>query len=274
MIPSLLRCGDNPLYITGNKDYNVCTLTMNDLMNKQTLFISDLHLCADRPHIFDLFNTFLTTQAIKADALYILGDLFEMWVGDDDLTEFHQKVIKSLADLSAKNIPIYLMVGNRDFLLSKRFFKATRCNRLPDPSCIDLYGRKILLMHGDSLCTDDMAHQRIRSVMHNELFKWVGTHLVPLAVRSRFGRYCRAKSQRDSALKTEAIMDVNAQTVKKVMQQFSVNVLIHGHTHRPAIHDITLNTLPAKRVVLPAWEQKAGVLIYDQAHHFSLQPIN
>jgi UDP-2,3-diacylglucosamine hydrolase len=227
-----------------------------------TLFISDLHLDPRRPAIVDLFLRFLTQEASHAESLYILGDLFETWVGDDDDSPLGQQVAVSLKRLDEKRVPVYLMVGNRDFLLSYRFAAASRATLLKDPWLVDLYGKPTLLMHGDTLCTDDVAYQQFRTQVRSP--EWQ-THMLarPLAERKAIAQQLRDSSQQAMQDKPAAIMDVNPQAVMDTLEAYGVRRLIHGHTHRPAIHQWIMGGEPAQRIVLGDWYNQGSVLYCD-----------
>ena len=228
-------------------------------MTQQTLFISDLHLDPAQPHITTLFLDFLTHQATKADALYILGDLFEAWIGDDHDTEFNHQIKTALKNL-ATQVPIYLMVGNRDFLLGDRFAHESGCQLLRDPTMLDLYGTATLLMHGDSLCSDDKRHQLFRRFSQHPLVRQISLS-VPLKMRQFIADKIRMTSKQRTGLMPAYSMDVNQKAVEKVMQQQGVLQLIHGHTHQPDIHEFKMGNYNAKRIVLGAWHKKGYVLV-------------
>lgn len=229
-----------------------------------TLFISDLHLCAERPHITRLFLDFLARDAVAAEALYILGDLFEYWIGDDGLnpgdsadSEFGE-IAAALRRVSDAGVPIYVQHGNRDFLLGEQFCVATGCRLLADPTVIDLYGELTLLMHGDLLCTDDREYQQVRRQVRDP--RWIAQFLARTrAEREALVRGYRAQSQAVTQAKEADIMDVNAGAVSAAMSEHGVRRLIHGHTHRPAIHE----TPSGKRIVLGDWYEQGSVLICD-----------
>ncbi|CAK9884215.1 MAG: UDP-2,3-diacylglucosamine hydrolase [Candidatus Erwinia impunctatus] len=224
-----------------------------------TLFIADLHLSNEEPAITAGFLAFLRQQAPQADALYILGDLFEVWIGDDDANPLHDEVSSALSALTLTGVPCYFIHGNRDFLLGKAF--ARRCNMtlLPEEQVLTLYGRRIQIMHGDTLCTDDAAYQQFRHKMHQrwrqQLFLWL-----PLMLRQGIAKKMRQRSQQANQHKTLEIMDVNPQAVEAQMQKHHVHYLIHGHTHRPAIHSLTLDGEKAERLVLGAWHEQGSVI--------------
>ena len=224
-----------------------------------TLFISDLHLDESRPEIVDVFERFLAGEARGAKALYILGDLFESWIGDDDDSPMADRVARALRALSDSGVPIYFMRGNRDFVLGKDFARKAGMIILDDPTVIDLDGKPVLLMHGDTLCTDDVAYQKFRRIMHNRWFQRVALAL-PLSMRRRIAGRLRGQSQKHIARKTEAIMDVNQSAVEAAMRAHGVRLMIHGHTHRPATHRFDVDSQTAERVVLGDWYDQSQIL--------------
>ena len=228
-----------------------------------SLFISDLHLCPTRPAINTLFTRFLQDIAPQAEALYILGDFFEYWAGDDDLANpFHLTITSALAQLAARGTRIYLMHGNRDFLLSDAFMRAAQATWLPDPTPIDLYGVPTLLMHGDTLCTDDVAYQEFRSMVRSA--EWQRNFLAqPLAERKAQIDALRKRSTVEKSHKTEAIMDVNPEAVANVLRTHGYPRLIHGHTHRPVRHVHPVDAQSCERWVLPDWYASGGYLHCD-----------
>ncbi|MGH8278294.1 MAG: UDP-2,3-diacylglucosamine diphosphatase [Gammaproteobacteria bacterium] len=233
-----------------------------------TLFISDLHLDPSRPQITAQFLEFLATEAHGAEALYILGDFFEVWIGDDDPDAHHARVLAGVHALSAAGIPVFFMHGNRDFLIGERFAVATGCRLLPDPSVVELYGTATLLMHGDTLCTEDTEYQAFRRTMRDPT--WQQAFLArPLAERRDFARRARNASQNRNAEKADYLMDVNQGEVERVMRAHSVTRLIHGHTHRPAVHRFTADGREHTRIVLGDWYAQSSVLSVD-AHGFEL----
>lgn len=224
-----------------------------------TLFISDLHLDAELPQVTRLLEAFTEQESAAADAIYILGDLFEAWVGDDDDRPATRHFIDILRRMTATGTPVYVMHGNRDFLLGEKFCEETGCKLLPDPSVVELYGKHVLLMHGDSLCTDDVEHQRTRELLRSPA--WQSEFLAkPLAERIKLAQQYRHMSREQTRNKPDAIMDVNPGAVAAVMREHGVDELIHGHTHRPAIHDISIDGKPAQRIVLGDWNSCGSVL--------------
>lgn len=231
-----------------------------------TAFIADLHLSPGRPDILDAFNRFCE-QSANLDALYILGDLFDTWLGDDDTSDFAFQIKSQLKQLSESGVKLYFMAGNRDFMVGERFARETGMTLLPDETVIDLYGQRVLLMHGDTLCTLDKGYLRYRRVIQNPLVTAVLRNL-PLSWRMRIAHKLRqsSNSQRPK-LTPEQLYQMDAQhpAVLKVMEQHQVKQLIHGHTHRPAIHCFELSGgTPAKRVVLGDWYTQASV--YKVSH--------
>lgn len=223
------------------------------------LFISDLHLSGERPDIVDAFLDFLNNSASNAEALYILGDLFEVWIGDDAISSDMESVIKGLASLTSLSIPVYVMTGNRDFLLGKAFAQLTGCTLIEDPLIIDLYGTPTLLMHGDTLCTDDTDYQQFRNMVRNP--KWQQDFLSrTVEERAAIAKQARKESTMRTSEKPEEIMDANAQSVIDTFRKYPVSQIIHGHTHRPAIHQLEINGKHFRRIVLGDWYTQASVL--------------
>ena len=223
-----------------------------------TLFVSDLHLDYTRPHIADAFCGFLR-NITDTDALYILGDLFEYWIGDDDPATGLQPVIDSIRELSLGGVPVFFVHGNRDFLVGKAFEDFTRCKILQDETVVDLYGTPTLVMHGDTLCTDDIAYQKYRAKVRN---RWVQQAVLLLSTKQRLkmAQKLRDKSISATRDKPPEIMDVSQETVQQTMLRHGVRHLIHGHTHRPGIHDFTLDGNACKRIVLGDWYEQGSVL--------------
>lgn len=229
-----------------------------------TLFISDLHLTHQRPAVTDLFLLFLEEQAASADALYILGDLFEYWIGDETVNlEVVRPIIDGLSKLAATGTPIYVMRGNRDVLLGTDFEKACGCQLLEDPTVIDLNGDAILLSHGDYLCTDDIEYQEFRKMVRDP--EWQRRFLArDIEEREAIARTYREISMANSAEKSPEIMDVNQQAVEQALKEYKVTQMIHGHTHRPAIHEFMLGSDKCRRIVLGDWYDQGSVLHCDQ----------
>lgn len=224
-----------------------------------TLFIADLHLHTEEPAITAGFLRFLRGEARTADALYILGDLFEAWIGDDDPEPLHREIAKEIKALVDSGVPCSFIHGNRDFLLGKRFARESGMTLLPEEQVLDLYGRKVLIMHGDTLCTDDTGYLAFRAKVHQPWLQALFLAL-PLFIRRKIAAKMRNGSKAANSHKSMAIMDVNPQAVVRMMEKHQVQWLIHGHTHRPAVHPLTANGRPAKRVVLGAWHEEGSMV--------------
>ncbi|QMI04405.1 UDP-2,3-diacylglucosamine diphosphatase [Citrobacter sp. RHB25-C09] len=224
-----------------------------------TLFIADLHLCTEEPAIVAGFLRFLAGDARQADALYILGDLFEAWIGDDDPNPLHREIATAIKAVVDSGVPCFFIHGNRDFLLGKRFARESGMTLLPQEKVLDLYGRRVLIMHGDTLCTDDAGYQAFRAKVHQ---RWLQTLFLalPLFIRKRVAAKMRAGSKAANSSKSLEIMDVNPQTVIAEMEKYRVQWLIHGHTHRPDVHELSANGMPAFRVVLGAWHSEGSMV--------------
>jgi len=220
-----------------------------------SLFVSDLHLCPARPHTTQRFLQFLQETAPQAEALYILGDLFESWVGDDDLAEpLHRAIAHALAQLAAAGVKIWLLHGNRDFLLGASFAQAAGVRLLDEPSLIDLYGVPTLLSHGDTLCSDDVDYLAFRAMVRNPA--WQDKFLAqPLAQRKALIQQWRGQSEQEKQQKSAAIMDANPAAIVAALRAYAYPRLIHGHTHRPAQHIHSVDGRVCERWVLPAWDE-------------------
>ena len=224
-----------------------------------TAFISDLHLSAERPAATEAFFDFLRDVAPGADALYILGDLFEYWAGDDDLSDpFNARVAAAIAAAAAR-VPVYLIHGNRDFLLQDGFARAAGVDFLPERHVTDLYGERTLLMHGDLLCTDDRRYQAFRRVVRNRLVQRIGL-LLPLARRKAIFGSARRMSAREIQTKPMSIMDVNQAAVMQALRDSGCARLIHGHTHRTARHEHVVDDRRCQRWVLSDWYTRGQYL--------------
>jgi UDP-2,3-diacylglucosamine hydrolase len=225
-----------------------------------SLFISDLHLTEERPEANERFIELLEGKARGSDALYILGDFFEHWIGDDDLeASFNAVVAGLLADLARRGVPVYLMHGNRDFLIGERFCAATGAKLLADPSVHEIQGVRTLLMHGDTLCTDDVDYQNWRRIARSEA--WQREFLSKsLPERRRAIVGMREQGKEAVRAKPAEIMDVNDAAVAEAMRAHAVTRLVHGHTHRPGRHALTIDGRPAERWVLPDWYGRGGYL--------------
>lgn len=219
------------------------------------LFVSDLHLTPERPGVTRAFLDFL--HQADADALYILGDLFEAWIGDDDDAPLARTVVAALAAVHARGSALYFLPGNRDFTVGRRFARETGAHLLGDRERVEIHGRRLLLLHGDTLCTDDAAYQRFRRRIRHPVTRCVLRHL-PLALRRRIARDWRAASQRHNRNKPEYIMDVNADAVLAEFRASGADAMIHGHTHRPGRHSYAVDGRTVERVVLGDWTETTG----------------
>jgi len=225
----------------------------------ETLFVSDLHLDIERPNITALFLDFLQQSAAQTDALYILGDLFEVWIGDDEASVLNQEIISGLHQLTESGTPVYLMHGNRDFLIGQEFLSSSGCSLISDPTIIDLYGTPTLLTHGDTLCTDDKDYMEFRAMVRHP--GWQEDFIRrPLHERRAIVKELRKESKNKTQKKSETIMDINQQTMEQVLLKHRAQHIIHGHTHRPDTHQFTLNFKPAQRIVLGDWYKHGSVL--------------
>ncbi|WP_329740721.1 UDP-2,3-diacylglucosamine diphosphatase [Dyella sp. A6] len=238
-----------------------------------TLFIADLHLDDSRPQITTLFERFLASDSVRdADALYILGDLVEAWIGDDDDAELLQRIAHATRAVHDAGVPVYFMAGNRDFLLGSDYAQRAGFSMLDDGTVHDLYGTPTLLMHGDLLCTDDVAYQTVRKQVRTP--EWKAQVLgMPLEARRAFAAKARADSKAHTGSTMESIMDVNQDAVAEAMRQAGVTRLIHGHTHRPAVHSLEVDGQPAKRVVLGDWYEH-GSMLEITPHHLQLRGLS
>jgi len=249
---------------------------IDEVGNKQsqvTYFIADLHLAQNRPDITACFLRFLKEDAIKAQALYILGDLFEAWIGDDDDSPYIATIAKALTTLASFGTKIYYLHGNRDFLLGKKFAKTSAMTLLPEIQLIDLYGQDIVIMHGDTLCTRDVAYQKFR--LKSRSWWWQALmKSLPLFVRKKMAANYRKKSAAATALKSQDIMDVTPSEVVDCLENYQCQLLIHGHTHRPAEHELIANNKAAKRIVLGDWyEQGAWLKVTPTSMELLYKPL-
>jgi UDP-2,3-diacylglucosamine hydrolase len=227
-----------------------------------TLFISDLHLEASQPEIGAQFLNFLAGEAREAEALYILGDLFDVWLGDDDPNPYYAEMKSALRALSDTGVPIYFMHGNRDFMIGAGFAAETGLAILDDPSVVDLYGEKVLLCHGDSLCTDDVAYQQVRAMTREP--EWQAMMLSKsIEERIAFALQARKDSMERGESISDEIMDVNQDAVAAALDKHGVEVMLHGHTHRPAMHSLDLGHRKATRIVLGDWYEQGSVVRWD-----------
>ena len=228
-----------------------------------TLFISDLHLDDARPHIVELFERFCASEARSADALYVLGDLFETYIGDDDAAPLNARAAAALRGVADAGVPVHFIAGNRDFLLGEPYAARAGMDILTDGTTIDLYDTPTMLMHGDALCTDDVAYQTFRKQVRDPA--WQTAFLArPLADRCAFAAQARDASRAHTSSTSMAIMDVNQDAVNATLHDVGVARMIHGHTHRPAIHDFAVDGKPAQRIVLGDWYEQGSVLRVDR----------
>lgn len=231
-------------------------------MKPHTLFVADLHLDASRPAQTAEFVRFLKTETRPAQALYILGDLFEFWIGDDDPAEGLDEVVGALRTCAAQGTAVKFLHGNRDFLLGADFARRTGIEILAARQVVDLHGTPTLIEHGDLLCTDDVAYQRYRRrIRHPAMLALLGR--LPRSWRMRMARRLRRISAQAIAEKSETIMDVNEETVRQVMRSEGVYAMVHGHTHRPAVHRFKVDEMDAVRAVLGDWYEQGSWLVAD-----------
>ncbi|MDD9179196.1 MULTISPECIES: UDP-2,3-diacylglucosamine diphosphatase [Aliivibrio] len=233
------------------------------------LFISDLHLSPLRPDITDCFLDFMNTEAIHAEKLYVLGDLFEFWIGDDDNSPFNVVIKEAFKALTQHGVKCYFIQGNRDFLLNKRFCKETGVQLLADHTVIDINNEKVLIMHGDTLCIDDIKYQEFRAKVHQPWLQWVFNR-IPLFIRQRIVKNVQDKIKEKKQHKKLTIMDVTQSEVERVMRQEGVKRLIHGHTHRPNVHTFNHNSEEMTRIVLGDWYTQGSILEFKN-NKYTLQ---
>lgn len=228
-----------------------------------TLFVSDIHLNGAEPAIVAQFIDFLRGEARGAERLYILGDLFEFWIGDDDPDPAYARIQEELRALTASGVSVQVMHGNRDFLIGRGFCQRTGCELIADGTVVTLYGQQVLLLHGDVLCTDDRSYQRLRRIVRNPFVQWLFKCL-PLARRERIAARIRAGSQQHTRTADYSIMDVNAQAVRAAFLGSGTRLMVHGHTHRPAVHSVALDAGNATRIVLGDWHKQGSVLRWNE----------
>ena len=230
------------------------------------LFVSDVHLDTASPQAVEQFLGFLQTEALRAQALYILGDLFETWIGDDDPDPAKGRVRAALRTLTDTGVACFVLHGNRDFLLGRDFCTGTGCRLLADPIVAELDGERVLITHGDALCTDDHPYQELRSIVRDA--GWQRNFLaLPVDDRERFANSARAGSKQHTSNTTYRIMDVNPDAVTAAFRVARVRRIIHGHTHRPAVHELSIEGEPAQRIVLGAWYEAGSYLSYDNGRY-------
>jgi len=231
---------------------------------------SDLHLDPSTPEIAGRFRRFLAGPVRGAEALFLLGDLFEAWIGDDDPEPAHREVIAAIAAAAAAGTRVFVMRGNRDFMIGERFCAESGATLLDDPSVVTIAGERVLLTHGDGLCTDDRAYQRLRALVNDPGLR-VAFARLPIEARRRLAAEARAGSREHLAQASAYITDVNAAAVARVFAEAGVGVMIHGHTHRPGVHRHAASVGEHTRVVLGAWHDEAHVLRWD-ANGWKLLP--
>ena len=230
------------------------------------LFVSDVHLDAGAPEAVEQFLEFLRTHAADAEALYILGDLFETWVGDDDPDPAKLRICAGLRALTANGVGCFVLHGNRDFLIGRDFCRKTGTRLLADPVVADLDGERVLLTHGDALCTDDRSYQELRSTVRTP--EWQRRFLaLPVADRELLANQARAGSKNHISRAVPNIMDVNEDAVSTAYRATRVRRIIHGHTHRPGIHDTAIEGEPAQRLVLGAWYEQGSYIQYENGRY-------
>lgn len=235
------------------------------------LFVSDLHLDAERPAAIDTFVDFIEREGVKSERFFILGDLFEVWVGDDDDDPAMARVIDAIAQLRHYEVPCYIMHGNRDFLLGDAFAQRTGAKILTDYVTVDIYGQALLLTHGDLLCTDDTAYMKLRATVRDP--QWQSNFLArPIEERRQIAASLRERSRTETAMKSGEIMDVNQSAVEETLRSHGVNLLVHGHTHRPGVHRFDIDGQPATRIVLGDWYTQGTILQWDR-HGFKLRTL-
>ena len=228
-----------------------------------TLFISDLHLEAKRPEIGEQFLAFLAGPARDADALYILGDLFEAWLGDDDPNPYYVQMKSAIRKLADSGVPVYFMHGNRDFMIGDTFAAETGVTLLSDPCPLEIHGKTVLLSHGDALCTDDVEYQQVRAMTRNP--EWQAMMMAKsIEERIAFALQAREKSMSRHQAMDEEIADVNQDAVEQTIEEHKVDVLLHGHTHRPAVHALEVNAREAHRIVLGDWYEQGSMVEWDE----------
>lgn len=228
-----------------------------------TLFISDLHLEPGRPEIGEQFLAFLAGPARQADALYILGDLFEAWIGDDDPNPYYAQMKAAIRELSDSGVPVFFMHGNRDFLIGEAFGAEAGVTLLSDPHTLQLHGQNLLLSHGDALCTDDVEYQQVRAMTRNP--DWQAMMMSKsIEERIAFARQAREQSLAHNASMTEEIADVNQDAVENTIQESGADVLLHGHTHRPGVHPFHVDERPVHRIVLGDWYEQGSMVEWDE----------
>ena len=238
-------------------------------MTENSLFISDLHLAPERPEMIRLFERFVDDVAVHADTLYILGDFVEYWIGDDDKAVGIEPVFAALDRLHQAGTMIRLMHGNRDFLIGQKLARRYHFDVIDDPYIGNFSDQPAMLMHGDLLCTDDLAYQNYRRKARSKTVQRIFL-LLPLFLRERIAQSLRGTSEKATSDKPADIMDVNQQTVEETMRKAGINILIHGHTHKPGIHEFELDGKKVKRIVLGDWYKDGNYLRINDNREFEL----
>ncbi len=227
-----------------------------------TLFISDLHLDAASPEIAAQFIDLLESEALAADALYILGDLFESWIGDDDPNEHYATIKQALRKLVDQGVPVYFMHGNRDFMIGEDFAAETGVVILPDPYVLDIHGTSVLLSHGDVYCTDDVEYQAVRKMARDPQWQAM-MRTKSIAERLAFAAQARKASVAHGGAVNEKITDVNDDAIEQALREANVRVMLHGHTHRPHVHSLTVDERECTRIVLGDWYERGSTVRWD-----------
>jgi UDP-2,3-diacylglucosamine hydrolase len=238
----------------------------------RTLFISDLHLDAAEPATIETFRAFLRSEVTAGDTLYILGDLFETWIGDDDDEPVRTGVRNALRELTAGGVSCFILHGNRDFLLGRDFMASSGCRLLADPTVLEVAGRRFVLSHGDALCTQDRSYQRLRRVVRNAAFQ-KGWRMLPLSFRRGLATLARRRSRAYTRQQPQSIMDVTPTAVTALLRSTHADVLVHGHTHRPDVHGVAVDERHCARIVLGDWPGRGNTLVVDAAGGYSLRTI-
>lgn len=228
-----------------------------------TLFISDLHLDAESPEIAEQFLGLLESEALGADALYILGDLFESWIGDDDPNEHYATIKQAMRKLGDQGVPVYFMHGNRDFMIGEDFAAETGVTILPDPYVLDIHGSSVLLSHGDAYCTDDVEYQAVRKMARDPQWQAM-MRTKSIAERLAFAAQARATSMAHGGAVNEEITDVNGDAIEQALRDANVRMMLHGHTHRPHVHSLTVDEQECTRIVLGDWFERGSVVRWDE----------
>jgi UDP-2,3-diacylglucosamine hydrolase len=230
------------------------------------LFVSDLHLDASATQAVELFLRFLRKEALSAEALYILGDLFEVWIGDDDRDADKTRVCDALRELTAAGVPCFILHGNRDFLYGHEFTARTGCIVLPDPVVASFDEQNILLTHGDALCVGDRSYQELRSIVRQP--EWQQRFMrLARSTREKLAARARRGSRAHTSTASDYIMDVDARAVAAALRSTGTHIMIHGHTHRPATHELSVDGAPAKRIVLGAWHTCGNYLVVENGNY-------